>query len=104
MRLKKIWLLVLVFAICFSVVHDYTFNILDTKHPANSSYVADACLHNADRHTDTMCEIHHDYHSIYLFLMSPVSFLSRQKVKSIFVYTNNLFSLHIFTFLKPPIL
>lgn len=104
MRLKKTWLLVLMFTICFSVMHDYTFSVLDTKHSVNSSCMVDTCLHNTDRHTDRMCEIHHSYHSIYLFLMTPISFINRQKVKSIFVYTNNLFSLHIFTFLKPPIL
>lgn len=104
MSSKKIWSLLLLFALSFSVLHDYTFSFIDTKHSINSSCIVDMCSHSLDKKADTICEIHHGYHSMYLFLETHISLQNPQKVQSLFVYTNKLFSLSVFSFLKPPIL
>ena len=101
MSSKKIWSLLLLFALSFSILHDYTFSFVDTKHSIDTSCMIDIHL---DKKTDTICEIHHGYHSMYLFLETASQLPISQKLQSFFVYTNKLFSLSIFNFLKPPIL
>lgn len=102
MKSKKIFSLLLLFALSFSVVHDYTFAILDNHSSSVEAYVAELNP-NLGKHKDTLCDIHFEYHMPYTFASKSHSLPAMEKADSFFTYNETFFSLKYFNFLKPPI-
>ena len=103
MNSKKIWSLLLLFAISFSVVHDYTFAVLDDKHSSMEAYVTELSSPVMGEHADMLCDIHFEYNTPYLFLDNPISFPIVDTQDSLFAYDEIFLSLDYFNFFKPPI-
>ncbi|DAB28430.1 MAG: hypothetical protein A2513_03570 [Sulfurimonas sp. RIFOXYD12_FULL_33_39] len=102
MKLKKIYSLLLLFAISFSVTHDYTFAILDNKHSSLKAYINELSFDTTKR-GDNLCDIHFEYHISYTFPTKEPSLPIIGKEKSLFSYNGTYFSLKQFNFFKPPI-
>ncbi len=99
MKIKSIATLVLLFAISFSIVHEYTFAFYDEDHCSAVEYVNE--LQAPSDHGD-ICDIHFAYHSTYILpfrliyqLDTPRDFLfSRDK--------ENYLSSTLLELYKPP--
>lgn len=102
MNSKKIFSLLLLFAISFSVMHDYTFAILDNNHSFVESYISETSP-ILDTNRDILCDIHFEYHMPYTFPTKELSLPILSKVDSFFSYNETFFSLKEFNFFKPPI-
>lgn len=103
MNSKKIWSLLLLFAISFSAAHDYTFAVLDNKHSSIEAYVAELSSPIMGGHADMLCNIHFEYHTPYLFLDNHISFPIIKTEDSLFAYDEIFLSLNYFNLFKPPI-
>ncbi len=103
MNSKKIWSLLLLFAISLSVVHDYTFAVLDDKHSSMEAYVTELSSPVMGEHADMLCDIHFEYHTPYLLLDNSISFPIVDTQDSLFAYDEIFLSLDYFNFFKPPI-
>lgn len=102
MNSKKIWSLLLLLAISFSVAHDYTFRAID-KHSSSVEIYLDKFSHiSSEKHPDKLCDIHFEYHTQYIFEQNIISF-SKIEYKPLFAYEKIFCSLDYFNFLKPPI-
>ncbi len=70
MKLKKLITLLLFIALSFSVVHDFTFALLDQDHCSTIEYVSET--EKPTTHGD-ICDIHYKFHqAIYLPAQSIV--------------------------------
>lgn len=103
MNSKKIWSLLLLFAISFSVVHDYTFAVLDNKHSSIEAYVAELSSPVMGEQADMLCDIHFEYHVPYIFLDNRIPFHIVATKNGFFAYDKIFISLDYFNFFKPPI-
>ena len=103
MNLKKICSLLLLFAISFSIVHDYTFALLDDNHYSENTFISEVSSMASNATTDKSCKIHIDYHSAYLFFEKSAYIPIIQRRNDLFAYNEIFFSLDYFNFFKPPI-
>ncbi|MBE0514512.1 hypothetical protein [Sulfurimonas sp.] len=103
MNFKKIWLFLLLATISFSVVHDYTFAHLEDDHYYVSSYLHEAPDNALAKTSDTLCEVHIEYHSVSLFVERTADIPVAQKKDNLFKYNKMFLSLDYFNFFKPPI-
>lgn len=103
MNSKKIWSLLLLFAISFSAVHDYTFAALDDKHSSIEAYVTKLSSQVMGEYAGMLCDIHFEYHMPYMFLDNHISFPIVDAEDGLFAYDEIFFSLDYFNFFKPPI-
>ena len=103
MNSKKIWSLLLLFAISFLVVHDYTFAVLDNKHSSIEAYVSELSSPAMGERADMLCDIHFEYHTPFLFLDNRISFPIVDAQDALFPYDEMFLSLDYFNFFKPPI-
>lgn len=100
MKYQSITTLVLLFALSFSVVHEYAFALYDNEHCTITEYVHE--LSAPTSHGD-ICDIHFEYHQSFL--------LSKNTPVPLFEYLalvqktgNESYSVYIPTSLfKPPI-
>lgn len=102
MKFKKIYSLLLLFTISFSVMHDYTFALLDDNSPSVESYMNDLSAKGQKR-VDVLCDIHFEYHMPYTFPAKTPSIPLLKKADDLFIYKDLPVSLKEFNFLKPPI-
>jgi len=103
MNSKKIWSLLLLFAMSFSIVHDYAFAVLDDNHCSVEAYVAELSPSVSCEKADMLCDIHFEYHTAYLFLEKSAYMPIIQKREDFFAYNEIFLSLDYFSFFKPPI-
>ncbi|MDD5372512.1 MAG: hypothetical protein PHO62_03675 [Sulfurimonas sp.] len=94
-------MLLLLFAMSFSVLHDYTFAVLDNH--CSSACTSKASFEASNETTDTLCKIHTEYHTPYLFLEKSAYIPIIQKRDDFFTYNEMFLSLDYFSFFKPPI-
>ncbi|MGE4419259.1 MAG: hypothetical protein AB7D38_05440 [Sulfurimonas sp.] len=103
MNLKKIWLLLLLSAITFSVTHDYAFAALGENHCSVNSCISETSVIDLNEEADTLCKIHVEYHAAYPFTQKLVYIPTIQKRDTLFKYNKTFLSLDYFNFFKPPI-
>ncbi|MEK6658612.1 MAG: hypothetical protein AABY36_02895 [Campylobacterota bacterium] len=103
MNSKKIWSLLLLFAMSFSMLHDYTFAVLDGNHCSANKCISELSSASSTQTTDTLCKIHIEYHTAYLFLEKSAYIPIIQKRDDFFAYNKMFLSLDYFSFFKPPI-
>jgi len=102
MNSKKIWSLLLLVAISFSLAHDYTFTVLDDQHHSVQEYLSE--LTTPDSNTDGFIHnIHSEYHTIDICPIELLSFSYTEKIKSIFQHNEIFLSRNYSNFFKPPI-
>lgn len=98
------WTFLLLFAMSFSVLHDYTFAIIDDHSSSVGAYVAEFSSNpSTNQHRDNLCDIHFEYHTPYLFLVTHIPFPSADTQDNHFTYDGSFLSLSYFNFFKPPI-
>ena len=100
MKFKSITILVLLFALGFSVVHEYTFAFYDKEHCSVTEYVHELSAPTA--HGD-ICNFHFEYHQSFLLSQkTPLPYIEYLSlVQSSY---NESYTFHIGTNLfKPPI-
>ena len=102
MNSKKIYSFLLLFAISFSVMHDYTFAVLDNHGSSVKEYVSEMSP-SMDKKNDNLCDIHFEYHTTYTFPAISITLTSIGKIESFFTYNEIFLSQKQFDFLKPPI-
>jgi len=102
MNSKKIWSLLLLLAISFSISHDYTFSALDKHSSSIETYLGEFSHVISNKHADKLCDIHFEYHTQYIFEQNTISF-SQIEYKPLFAYEKIFYSLNYFNFFKPPI-
>ncbi len=100
MKFKSITTLVLLFALGFSVVHEYAFSLHDKDHCSVTEYVHE--LSAPTSHGD-ICDIHFEYHQSFLLSKkTPVPVI--EYLASVQRTHNESYSFQIHTSLfKPPI-
>jgi len=100
MKTKKFVTLILLFALSFSVVHEYAFAFYDTNHCSTAEYIAE--LEVPQDHGD-ICDIHFEYHQSFLLTQDaqlPLYTLSSSQ--ELFEHQNYNFQTQL-EFFKPPI-
>lgn len=102
MNSKKIWLFLLLFAMSFSVVHDYTFALLEDSSCAGSC-MAKTSYETSNESVDPLCKIHGEYHALYLFCEKSASIFKIEKRGDCFTYQDLPLLQKSSHFLKPPI-
>lgn len=100
MKTKSIVVLVLLFVMSLSIIHEFTFAYLDDDHCSTTEYVSE--LEGPIQKGD-ICDIHYEYHHAFLqpqyFVILDIStpnFLFTLKDES-YLFKNNL------EFFRPPI-
>ena len=100
MHSKKIWSLLLLFVMGFTVVHEYVYTTFDNDHCTTQEYISE--LSTSNDHGD-LCDIHFEYHSSYILVASTKLILPK-KISSAIKSPNILYSFDsLMTLLKPPI-
>ena len=102
MNSKKIWLLLLLIAMSYSVVHDYTIDMLDSDKCSVEEYVSEHTNINPDTEGD-ICDVHFVYHLSYICPIELSSLTSIKKEEDFFMHDELFFSWNNFNFFKPPI-
>lgn len=100
MKSKKIWLILLLIAMNYSIVHDYTFLLHDDEHSVQE-YVTELEMSASDTDFD-FHDVHYKYH-ITLLLAESFFFPNIPKKQSIFTCEKPTLSWNDFNFFKPPI-
>lgn len=103
MNLKKICSLVLLFAINFSIVHDYAFARSNDNHYSANTCISEVSPVASNGTTDKSCKIHIDHHAAYLFSEKSAYIPIIKRGDDLFAYNEIFFSLNYFNFFKPPI-
>lgn len=85
------------------MVHDYTFAVLDGNHCSANGCISELSSASSTEKTDTLCKIHIEYHTAYLFLEKSAYIPIIQKREHFFAYNEMFLSLDYFSFFKPPI-
>ena len=100
MKIKSFVTLSLLFALSFSIVHEYVFAFYDTHHCNVGEFVSE--LDSSGDHGD-ICDIHFEYHHVFvlpqehIFVQETQSFLKPVIYKESYKFLANL------DFMKPPI-
>jgi len=100
MKRKSLVTLVLLFVMSFSILHEYTFAMIDEDHCSVSEYANEIAgpVHKGD-----ICDIHYEYHMAYLLPSEQkypqTSYINTKPRihKESYKFTQNL------DFIKPPI-
>jgi len=103
MNVKKISSFILLFALSFSLVHDYIFVTLEKDHHSAVEYIFDEFYTSDSNKDGLMHDIHTQYHAMDISPAKPHSILNTIKTKSIFKHNKVVLSYQSFNFLKPPI-
>ena len=64
MKLKSIITFSILLALSFSIMHEFTFTLLDEEQCSVSDYVNEL---DAPTGVDELCDIHYEYHQAYMF-------------------------------------
>ena len=102
MSSKKTLSLLLLFAIIFSVMHDYTFIVLEDDHHSVKEYIDTLEAYNSDSIED-IHDIHSQYHTSIICLIELLPADKIEKTDSIFINNDIFISWNNFYFFKPPI-
>jgi len=111
MTIKNFITLCLLFAISFSVVHEYAFAFYDNDHCTTSEYVQELqgpTTHSQDAHAlsaepEDICDIHFEYHQAFL-LLPESSLFQDHDLRSNIVLTKETYPFQTnLKFIKPPI-
>lgn len=102
MNSKNIWSLLLLIAMSFSLVHDYTFVSLDNDKHSVQEYISELTTHSSNK-DGFKHDIHSEYHNLYLCPTNTLLFSNTEKVESTFQYNEIFLSWNYFNFYKPPI-
>jgi len=103
MNSKKLWSLLLLFAMSFSIFHDYVFAAFDDKHSSVNRCINELSSASSTPATDIVCDIHIEYHTTYLFVEKTTRIPIIQKKDDFSIYNETFISLDYFSFFKPPI-
>ncbi|MCW8895181.1 MAG: hypothetical protein OQK48_07910 [Sulfurimonas sp.] len=108
MNSRKLWSLLLLTALSFSIAHDYTLTLLDKKHHSSQiqhsvqEYLSTVIT--SDTHTDKFIhDIHNEYHTVDLCPTKKLLLSNTKKIKNSFKNSKVFLSWNYFNFLKPPI-
>jgi hypothetical protein len=82
MKIKSFITFSLLFAISFSIVHEYAFAFYDDEHCDTTEYVKefqgpvahDIDSHESSAHEDDICDTHFEYHQAFLLLPNATLF------------------------------
>ena len=106
MKLKSLITLSLLFAISFSILHEYAFAVYDDEHCNTTEYVQEfqgPNLHESPDSHDDICETHFEYHQAYL-LFPNSALLQDDTLRSNTLPTKETYQfLFSLDFIKPPI-
>lgn len=101
MNSKKIFSLLLLFSISFSIVHDYTFTFLENENHSTKDYMSEFKIPSSD--ADILCDIHFKYHTSYTFVSPSLPLQNIMKNEITFLHSETFTSRNYFNFFKPPI-
>jgi len=100
MKTRRIIISLLLLALSFSVVHAYTFSIIDEHHSDAHEYVHELETTDAE---DTLCDVHTQYHQAYIFSSNTILIQNIDKKLKTKLY-NETYSFSINTdLIIPPI-
>lgn len=102
MNSKKLWSLLLLIAMSFSLVHDYAFVALDKDNHFVNEYISDIMTPSSGSDELTH-QLHSEFHVFDLHPTRLISIGDVQKEKSLFIDDEIFLSLSYSNFLKPPI-
>ena len=63
--MKKIVTFILLSSMCFSMLHAYTIEMLDTDKSHLSEYILETS-HTDTQHDDNVCDIHNAFHTVFI--------------------------------------
>lgn len=99
MKQKKI-IIIILFFMSFSVIHEYFFALYDKEHTSISEYVYEQI--KPTDHKD-LCDVHFEYHTQYI-LPNTDTLLTDKTQTQLPYYKESEYNFHIISsFLKPPI-
>jgi hypothetical protein len=111
MNIKSFITFSLLFAISFSIVHEYAFAFYDDKHCDTTEYVKefqgpivhDIDSHESSAHEDDICDTHFEYHQAFLLLPNS-HLLNGYDLRSNITLTKEIYQFQTNQkFIKPPI-
>ena len=110
-RIKSMITFSLLFALSFSIVHEYAFAFYDEEHCNTAEYVQELqgpVIHETESHDinkqiHDICDIHFEYHQAFVLLPNmPV--LQNHDLRSNIILTKETYQFHSnLKFIKPPI-
>ena len=102
MNSKKIWSMLLLIGIIFSITHDYAYIVLDEDHHSVQEYISE--LNTPDsNHGGVIHDIHAEQHASDIYLVNVFSFSNDKNLKPLFQHNKVFLSLNYFNSFKPPI-
>lgn len=93
----------MLFSFSFSIMHDFTFNIIDNHSDSNALCCLTPNKALYDKSSDTLCKVHSAYHSLFIILQEQIIADKPLSYFATFQTTKKLTSTTINDFLKPPI-
>ncbi len=99
MKRNKLWSLLLVFAFSFSIAHEYVYTLIDEEHCTVQEYVHE--LSASSDHGD-ICDIHHQYHHLFVLDINIPSSIDLSKMMDTFSYQDKKLSPIIQQPYRPP--
>ena len=111
MKIKSFITFSLLFAISFSIVHEYAFAFYDNEHCNTTEYVEefqgpvahDIDSHESGEHEDDICDIHFEYHQAFLLLPDATLFQDDNLRSNIILLKETYQFQTNLKFIKPPI-
>lgn len=110
-KIKPFIIFSLLFAMGFSIVHEYAFAFYDDEHCNTTEYVEefqgpiahDTNSHELSAHEDDICDIHFEYHQAFL-LLPDTTLLHNYDLRSNIALTKETYQFQTsLKFIKPPI-
>lgn len=102
MNSKKVWSLLLLFAMSFSIAHDYSFMIIENDKHSVKEYISELTASVPDT-KELSHQLHGEFHVLEIATNELFSFGKIEKEINRFFYNEIVFSFNYFNFFKPPI-
>lgn len=100
MILKGLITFSILFAISFSITHEFTFTLLDEEKCTVTQFVNEL---NAPTGVDDLCDIHHEYHEALMFPQTNISIQKLNKISELVLHHENYNFLINLNIVIPPI-
>ena len=111
MKTKSFITFSLLFALSFTMVHEYVFAFYDNNHCDIKEYVQElqgsvtnhTASHQESVHEDDICDIHFEYHQAFV-LLHHLPLPQSHDLRSNIILTKETYQFHTYLkFIKPPI-
>lgn len=83
MKLKNIITFSILFALSFSIMHEFTFSMLDENQCTLSEYINEF---DAPTGSDDICDIHYEYHQAFMFPSQNILLTTIEKQAKLQIY------------------